>query len=181
MRKVIVFVNLTLDGHLSGPAGELDWMLSRPDQEMNLEFTDAMRARVDTIVSGRNMHGAFQANFAAQAADPASPPELVEFARWMLDTPTEVFSRNTGDIAEVLPALKARPGKDMVLFGGVETVQEVVRLGLADEYWIKLYPAALGAGRPMVTQGPLDLTLVESRTYDSGIVTLRYLAPAVAE
>ena len=63
----------------------------------------------------------------------------------------------------------------MVLFGGVEVVQEVVRLGLADEYWIKLYPTALGAGRPMVTGGPLDLTLVESRTYDSGIVTLRYL------
>ena len=43
MRNVICFVNLTLDGYLSGPNGELDWMLGRPDAAMNQAFTDAMR------------------------------------------------------------------------------------------------------------------------------------------
>jgi len=172
MRKVILFVNITLDGFLCGPDGELDWML--PDPEMNIEFTDAMRARVDTILSGRVAHEQLQANFRAQAADPASPPALVDFARWMIDTPSVVFSRSgAGDLVAEVEALKALPGKDMVLFGGAGTAQEFARQGLVDEYWLKVYPVALGAGRPLFTERT-SLTLKESKTWDSGIVTLRY-------
>ncbi len=69
------------------------------------------------------------------------------------------------------------PGKDMVLFGGNQTVQRFVQLGLVDEYWIKLYPVALGTGQPIYTNlaQPADLRLVDSKTWDSGIVTLRYI------
>jgi hypothetical protein len=85
MRKVILFVNVTIDGYLAGPGGELDWML--PDPEMNKTLTDELRAEVDTILAGRVVHQAFDANFRAEAADPASPPGLVDFANWMIDTP----------------------------------------------------------------------------------------------
>jgi hypothetical protein len=40
--------------------------------------------------------------------------------------------------------------------------------------WLKVYPVTLGAGRPMTTE-PTSLTLVESKAYESGILTLRYL------
>src|SRR5947209_1173632 len=182
MRKVIVFVNLTADGYLAGPNGELDWMLSRPDETMNPEFTDAMRERVDTILTGRNFYHGIEANFSAQAADPASPPGLVEFANWMLDTPKVVFSstlteaRNgvvATDVAKEIAELKSAPGKDMVLFGGVSTVQQFVEHNAVDEYWIKLYPVALGSGQRLFTTHA-DLTLIDSRTYESGIITLRY-------
>jgi dihydrofolate reductase len=65
----------------------------------------------------------------------------------------------------------------MVLFGGNQTVRRFVQLGLVDEYWIKLYPVALGAGQPLFSDlgGPAGLTLVETKTWDSGIVTLRYV------
>ena len=183
MRKVIVFVNLTLDGYLSGPNGELDWMLSRPDEQMNPEFTDAMRERVDTILTGRNFHHGIEQNFRAQAADPASPPELVEFAKWMIDTPRVVFSNTltdvasnvtvASDIAKEVAALKAAPGKDLVLFGGNSTTQQFVQHNVVDEYWIKIYPVTLGNGQPLFPT-PVDLTLIDSKTYDSGIITLRY-------
>jgi dihydrofolate reductase len=183
MRNVIVFVNLTLDGYLAGPNGELDWMLSRPDETLNQEFTDAMRERVDTILSGRNFHHGMEQNFRAQAADPASPPGLVEFANWIIDTPRVVFSHTLTEVAEnatvasdipkEIAALKAEPGKDMVLFGGVSTVQSFVHSGLIDEYWIKVYPVAIGTGQPLFPT-PVDLTLIDSKTYDSGIITSRY-------
>jgi dihydrofolate reductase len=183
MRNVIVFVNLTLDGYLAGPDGELDWMLSRPDEQLNPELTDAMRARVDTILSGRNFYHGMEENFRAQAADPASPPELVEFANWVIDTPKVVFSHTLSEVAEnarvatdipkEVAALKAEPGKDLVLFGGVRTVQQFARHNVVDEYWIKLYPVGLGKGQPLFTS-PVDLTLIDGRTYDSGIITLRY-------
>jgi len=187
MRKVICFVNLTLDGYLSGPNGELDWMLSRPDAELNQEFTDAMRERVDTILTGRNFHHGIDQSFSAQATDPNSPPALAEFATWMTETPRVVFSstltevrpgfRVATDIVDEIAYQKARPGKDMVIFGGNRTVQRFAQLELVDEYWIKLYPVALGTGQPLHTdlKEPADLRLAESRTYDSGIVTLRYV------
>jgi dihydrofolate reductase len=187
VRNVICFVNLTLDGYLSGPNGELDWMLGRPDTAMNQAFTDAMRDRVDTILTGRNFHHGIDANFTAQATDPASPPALAEFATWMIKTTRVVFSttlteiadgfRRATDIATEIAYQKNLPGKDMVLFGGNQTVQRFVQLGLVDEYWIKLYPVALGTGQPLYTDlaQPADLTLVDSKTWDSGIVTLRYI------
>jgi dihydrofolate reductase len=189
MRKVILFVNVTTDGYLAGPAGELDWML--PDPELNVEFTDAMRGQVDTILLGRNTYLAFEQIFRAQAADPASPAELVElvdFASWMIDTPKVVFSQSltavsegsrlaSGELPAEIAALKAEPGKDMVIFGGVNTVQQLVQRQLVDEYWIKLYPVALGAGQPLFTDlnQRANLKLARSKAYDSGIITLRYL------
>ncbi|MEV4142961.1 dihydrofolate reductase family protein [Amycolatopsis sp. NPDC049691] len=182
MRKVIAYVNLTLDGHLAGPAGELDWML--PDPELNIALSDELRGRVDTILTGRNFHHGIEQNFRAQAADPASPAELADFATWMISTPQVVFSRSltevaaphrlAGDLAGEVAKLKALPGKDMVLFGGVSIVRQFVREGLVDEYWIKLYPTAIGAGQPMFTERRRELRLVESKTWESGILTLRY-------
>lgn len=187
MRKVILFVNATIDGYLAGPDGELDWMLTRHDPVMNAEFTDAVRERVDTILTGRNAYQGFEENFRAQAADPASPPGLVEFSNWMINTPKVVFSRTlsavsessrlaTADIPAEVASLRRQPGKDMVLFGGSTTVQQFVQHGLVDEYWIKLYPVALGAGQPLFTDlsPSANLKLVYSKAYDSGILTLRY-------
>jgi dihydrofolate reductase len=186
MRKIILYVNLTFDGFLAGPQGELDWML--PDPGMNLELSEALRAQVDTMLLGRNAYLGFEQNFQAEATDPASPPELVDFARWMLDTPKMVLSRTLTEVSEVsrlatgtLPdevaALKSAPGKDIVVFGGVGIVQELVRLGLVDEYWIKLYPVAIGDGKPLFTDATsrANLTLTQSQAYESGILALRYV------
>jgi dihydrofolate reductase len=186
MRKVIVYINVTLDGFTAGPQGELDWML--PDPAMNQALSDELRDRVDTILTGRTFHEAIGPSFSAQATDPASPPALVDFANWMVNTPKVVFSRSLStvddntqlagaDIAAEIAALKDKPGKDMVLFGGSAIVQQFVQDGVVDEYWIKLYPVALGQGRPLFTgKGRrADLELVHSQSHDSGIVTLRYL------
>lgn len=181
MRKVIVYVNLTFDGFQCGPNGELDWM--DPNPEMNAEFADAMRARVDTMLVGGPTHEGFEAHFGASAADPASPAGLVDFAKWMLDTPKVVFSstlpsgpvaRVATDLAGEVAALKAAPGGDIVAFGGVTLVNSLVAERLVDEYWIKLCPTAIGAGRPLFpVRTPLKL--IDSKAWDSGTVTLRYV------
>jgi len=132
MRTVILVVNTTPDGYMAGPGGELDWMVVDPlvHQEVWVE----LRGAVDTILTGRTTYQGFEATFREQAANPDSPAGLVEFATWMLDT-----------------ALKQQPGQDLVLFGGARTVQAFVQQGLIDEYWLKLHPVALGAGRPVFT------------------------------
>jgi dihydrofolate reductase len=181
MRKVIVYVNLTLDGHLCDPDGGMDWM--DLDPTMNSEFADAMRARVDTMLIGRDTYLGFEQHFSASAADPASPAGLAEFSRWMVDTPKVVFSRTLTSVSPVsrlatdvpaeVAALKASDGRDIVAFGGVGLVNSLVEHGLVDEYWIKLAPTAIGAGRPLF-RNRTPLRLLDSKAWPSGTLTLRY-------
>jgi dihydrofolate reductase len=187
MRAVILSVNITLDGFLAGHAGELDWML--PDPAMNQAVTDSLRERVDTILVGRNAYLGFERNFRAQAVDPASPPELVDFAEWMIRTPKVVFSNTlhrvsevsrlaTANIPDTVAALKAQPGADVVVFGGVDTARQFVEHRVVDEYWLKVYPVALGRGQPLFPDdiGRTHLALIDSQPWESGIITARYRA-----
>jgi dihydrofolate reductase len=187
MRKVILVSNVTLDGAIAGPAGELDWMLM--DHQLNVEFTERLRAEVDTMIAGRRAYHHLNEAFSAQATHPDSPPELVDFATWMVETPKLVFSRTlttllspkdrlaTEDIPAEIKAVKETEGKGLVLFGGVQTAQQFVRHNVVDEYWLKVYPVALGNGQPLFTDLPhrAGLKLTESKAYDSGILTLRYV------
>jgi dihydrofolate reductase len=82
------------------------------------------------------------------------------------------------DIPDEVASLKQQPGKDLVLFGGSSTVQQFVQHRVVDEYRLKVYPVAIGAGQPLFTdlKDRASLTLTHSKVYDSGIVTLRYQA-----
>ena len=185
MRKVIAYVNATIDGAMAGPNGELDWM--RPDPELNMTLSGELRERVDTMLIGRGLYHGFGQNFRREATDPASPAELVNFAIWMLETPKVVFSRSetsiagsdvqqvSADIPGTVAALKQGSGKDMVVFGGVAPVQALVRAGLVDEFWLKVYPTALGTGQPIFGERT-SLELIDSRTGASGTLALRYRA-----
>jgi dihydrofolate reductase len=188
MRALILAVNVSLDGYLEGPGGAIDWWT--PDPQLNIEFTDGLRADVDTMLFGRKAYHALNAAFSQQATHPDSPPELVDFATWMLDTPKVVFSRTqsdllspndrlaTADIPDEIAALKQQPGQDLVLFGGSSTVQQFVQHRVVDEYRLKVYPVALGAGQPLFTdlKDRAGLTLTHTKAYDSGVLTLRYQA-----
>ena len=186
MRKLILVVHTTLDGHMAGPRGELDWMVHDP--QMNYETWLDMRDTVDTMLAGRIAYEGFEAHFRQQATNPESPPDLVPFANWIIDTPKVVFSRTltslpsttsrlaAADIPDEVASLKRQPGKDLVLFGGVTAVQACVRHRLVDEYWIKLHPVAIGPGQPVFADvgDRSAMSLTDSKTYDSGIVVLRY-------
>ena len=187
MRKVILVVNTTLDGYMAGLNGELDWMVYDP--RVHAEAWIELRDRIDTMLVGRKAHQGFESHFREQATAPDSPPDLVEFAHWILDTPKVVFSRTlsaadlsrsarlaASDIPDEVAALQRQPGKDMLIFGGVSMVQAFIRHGLIDEYWFKVHPVALGAGLPIFTdlKDRVSLALTHTTAYDSGLVTLRY-------
>jgi dihydrofolate reductase len=158
------------------------------DEEMDHEFTTDIRLRADTILTGRATYQSFEGAWPAMAADPTLTPQIAKFARWMVETPIVVFSNTepklgmenarlaTLSIADEVAKLRAEPGGDMAIFGGAGTVAEFVRLGLVDEYWLKVQPVAIGQGLPVFGRldSQVDLTLVWSKIYTSGVVGLRY-------
>lgn len=186
MRKVILFANTSLDGFMGGRGGDMTWMVD--DEEMDHDFTTDIRHRADTILTGRATYQSFEGAWPAMAEDPSLTPEIAKFARWMVEAPMVVFSNTrpklgmanarlaTLGIAEEVAKLRAEPGGDMALFGGASTVAAFVRLGLVDEYWLKVQPVAIGEGLPVFDrlESPVDLKLVWSKIYTSGVVGVRY-------
>ncbi|PTR00027.1 dihydrofolate reductase [Mucilaginibacter yixingensis] len=188
MRKVILFIHLSFDGCVAGAENEQDWM-TRTDDEMGAFMADGMVENVDTILTGRKLYEGFAQFWPGVPAMPNIPPELVAFAHWMNDTRKVVFSKTldkaewtnsviaSGDVADEITKLKAQPGKDMVIFGGAEMVQELTKRGLVDEYHIKLEPVILGNGKPLFKEvtDRVQLKLIKSKAFEkSGVVGLFY-------
>ncbi|NUS72985.1 MAG: deaminase [Corynebacteriales bacterium] len=189
MRKVIVFTHTTIDGFMGRPEDKFDWVTW--DTEADEDYTTELMARADTILSGRATYQAFESSWPQRAADPKfGPPAMAEFAQWMVKTPIVVFThtltsfemanarRAERDLVSEVHALKAEPGKDIVVFGGASIVQALVAAGLVDEYWFKVNPIVLGSGLPIFSRvdEKVGLTLEWSKVYDSGVVGLKYAA-----
>src|SRR5690606_20566924 len=76
-------------------------------------------------------------------------------------------------VAKRIGDLKKQAGKDIVVWGSLELSYELLRNGLIDEIQLRVCPAAIGSGLPALA-GQLDLKLLEAKTYDEGMVLLRY-------
>ena len=190
MRKVILFMVLSIDGYVCGPNGELDW--ESQDDAVSEEMVPEFRSTSDTMLIGRNLFEGFEQYWPMAAKDPKTPSALADFAHWVEDTPKIVFSskldkvgwknaelakvNNDDDVIAKINELKQQPGGDMVTFGGAQFAQTLVRLDLVDDYRFKLQAIALGKGRALFQDLPdrRPLKLNKAKSFDSGVVALYY-------
>ena len=185
MRKVILSIQVTLDGFIEGPNGELDWMTM--DEEVWQEVKGLMGA-VDTTLFGRVAYQGFANYWPAAATNPSSPKNEIDFAHWIEKTPKVVFSKTLDqvdwnnsrlvkeNIAEEIARLKRQAGKDILMFGGAGIASTFMKLGLIDDYRINVYPIVLGGGIPLFkdVKDGMNLKLVKSKSFTSGVVGLHY-------
>jgi dihydrofolate reductase len=181
MRKIIVFENVTIDGFMAGPNGELDWAIH--DDEVTQSSKEG-RESTDMFLFGRvtyDMMASFWPTPAGKSANPV-------FAEVLNNTPKIVFSttlkkadwQNAEVFKELnkdeLLKLKQRPGKNMMIFGSGTIVNQLTNLGLIDEYQLMVNPIVLGKGKPLFkdTTDKVNLKLVKAKTFNSGIVLLQY-------
>jgi dihydrofolate reductase len=89
------------------------------------------------------------------------------------DWDAQVIGKN---LAEEVAELKRRPGKDILLTGGAEVAASLTELGLIDDYRIVVHPTVLGGGPKLFLEPKdrVDMKLIDSRTFDSQTVLLRY-------
>jgi dihydrofolate reductase len=82
----------------------------------------------------------------------------------------------TGGLAEEIERLRAGPGEGEIAIGGATLAAEAAALGLIDEYRAMVYPVLVGGGIPYFPQRErrVDLELLETRTFNSSVVYLRY-------
>ena len=180
MRKLKLQMQTTVDGHVAGPTGQLDWMTWNMDEQL-IGFISQLTDSCDTILMGRKMTPGFVSYW--ESVKPDSPEYA--FAEKMIGYPKIVFSKTVqkmdgknvrvenGDVVEVVNGLKRQSGKDIVVYGGANFVSSLIQHGLIDELNLFVNPVAIGEGlRVFSSRKPL--TLSASKAYPCGIVVNTY-------
>jgi len=182
MRKLIYSMTVSLDGFIADPNGEIDW--SVPDEELHRFHNQRVR-EIGAHLLGRRLYEVMLYWETAEENPAASDYEL-EFARIWKAIPRIVFSKTLekvegnarlvrDDVAGEVARLKQEPGKDLAV-GGAGLASTLIDLGLVDEYQLFVSPVVLGGGTPFFPplEKAINLELVETRTFDSPAVYLRY-------
>jgi dihydrofolate reductase len=157
MRKLILQVQMTLDGFVARPSGELDWMWIGKQDEAILQEVIKLADTCDTILLGRKMTREFidhwESVLDTQPASVEHPlaQRMVSMRKIVFShTQISVLGRNleveNGDMAAAVGALKERAGKDIMVYGGATFVSSLITQNLIDEYYIFRKPVAIGKG-----------------------------------
>src|SRR6476660_6154194 len=142
MRKLRLQMQITADGFVAGPAGQLDWMTWNMDEKL-LSFINHLTDTSGAILLGRKMTDGFIKYWEGITTKPENPEYA--FARKMVDIPKVVFSKTlahvdgqnvrveNGDASEAVDQLKQTAGKDLIVYGGATFVSSLLGLKLIDE------------------------------------------------
>jgi dihydrofolate reductase len=176
MRKLVLMMGISLDGLVARPGkyGAGGWGVPPEDPALTARKLDWLRD-ADLHLMGRNTYQEMAGFWPTSEDDYAKPmnehPKVV-FSRTLTtaDWPESTIAR--GALAEEIHALKRKPGKDMIAWGGAAFAQSLGSLDLIDEYRLVHQPVALGDGKPLFAKrtAPLVLDLVEAKSYADGAV-----------
>lgn len=170
MRKIILGVAVSLDGFIEGPNGEYDWCFTDQDYGMS----DFMK-RIDAIFFGRKSYEMMMKVSVPDGGNPWGGIKSYVFSStWKKSTGD--FELVTGDVESKVKELKSLPGKDIWLFGGAVLTSSLLNAGLVDELGMAVHPILLGKGKPLFSglKHRIGTKLVESKTYDTGLVYQTY-------
>ena len=187
MSKVVVFMNLTLDGVMQAPG--------RPDEDRRggfehggwampyatMEAAEESMAYTGALLLGRRTYEDFYAVWPNRTDNPFTAV-LNNTQKYVASTTLEEplpWSNSTllkGDAAEAVARLKEELGKDLVILGSGELVQSLMRRNLVDEYVLLIHPLVLGSGRRLFADGGAfaALRLVGTKTTTTGVVIATY-------
>ena len=183
MRSVTYSMGVSLDGYIVGPDGSFDW--TTPDAEVLRFWIDEIR-EVGVHLLGRRLYETMLYWETADQDPSLDDSELEWVAIWkplqkvVFSSTLSTVQGNTrlasGGLAEEVKRLRAEPEAGDIAIGGATLAAEAAALDLIDEYRAMVYPVLVGGGTPFFPQGErrVDLELVETRTFRSRVVYLRY-------
>lgn len=190
MRILKLQVQMTVDGFVAGPNGELDWMQWNWDDELK-KYVNDLTDSVDTILMGRKMTDGFISYWSTVKPESEEYP----FAKKMIEKPKVVFTKtlkksnweNTslaiGDIKKEVDQLKKQKGKDLpageagiIVYGGAGFVSSLIQNNLIDEFNLFVNPSVIGKGMTIfgLIGNKADMHLLKSKSFNCGIVLNQY-------
>ncbi|WP_417356967.1 dihydrofolate reductase family protein [Flavobacterium sp.] len=185
-RKLILSMNVTQDGYLSGPNCELDWHFNAWTTQMAECLADELN-KADTILFGRITFNAMSAYWSNKGVDLSSPIEDRAFAKMINSYTKVVFSKTlthstwnnsimiNDDPAVYIRKLKEQKGSAIMIYGSAQLVWYLIDNKLIDEFQLWVHPVKLGRGKLLFKSvSPHFLELVNTKEFRNGVVLFYY-------
>jgi dihydrofolate reductase len=183
MRNVTYSMGVSLDGYVVGPDGTFDW--TAPDEELFSFVTEEIRG-VGVHLLGRRLYETML-YWETADQDPSLDDARLEWAALWKAIPKVVFSTTlsavqgnarlaSGSLAEEIRRLREEPAEGDIAIGGATLAAEASASDLIDEFRARVYPVLVGGGLPYFPRRErrVDLELLETRTFNSGVVYLHH-------
>lgn len=186
MRKMFLFMMVTLDGYMEGTEHDISW--HNVDSEFG-EFAIEQLQEVDTLLMGRKTYQLMEEYWPSESGIKDDP----ETAKLMNFTSKIVVSRTLTDVKETenwkhvrlvrnnikeeVEKLKNQEGKDIAVLGSNNLCVTLLEMGLIDELRIMINPVAIGKGTPLFQglKNKEEFQLSKTRTFQNGNVLLYYM------
>lgn len=185
MRKLKVFMHVSLDGFVAGMQGEMDWI--RVDAEI-FDFTGSLTDAADAALYGRVTFQMMDAYWPNAGQKPNASKHDLEHSAWYNRVDKYVLSKSlqgqdrqqitilSEGIAAQVAELKQQAGKDILIFGSPGAVHTLMQHDLIDEFGLYVNPVLLGRGIRLFEEMETryQLRLIASKTFASGVICLHY-------
>jgi dihydrofolate reductase len=187
MRKIVLTEWISLDGYTSGPNDDMSFVGESFDEEMG-KYEDDILNTGDTLLLGRVTYDSFAGSWPYVPDKPDASEGEKSYARKLNAMRKIVFSRTLASVdwhnsvlrREIDPdeirRWKQEDGKDMLIYGSANVVQQLTQLGLIDEFQVLVHPVVIGGGKQLFKgiSEKQRLKLASARPFNSGVVLLTY-------
>ena len=177
MRKVIASEFVSLDGVMEDPSWTFQFS---SDEQQKFKFDELFAS--DALLMGRVTYEGFAAAWPGRTDEAGFAERMNGLPKYVvsrtLEEPLE-WDNSTlieGDVAEAVAGLKQQPGQDVLIYGSGELVSTLMQHDLIDEYRLMVFRVVVGGGKRLFEDAAETtvLKLVDTKTFDSGVVVLTY-------
>ena len=173
MRKVVLFIAMSLDGFIADAYGHVDWLSGQRPNEDDMRTYKEFIKGVDSVVMGWKTYHQIVTEL---SVEDWFYKDLNSFVITHHDiVSNEKITAVHGDICAFIETLKKEEGKNIWICGGADVVRQLMKQQMIDRYHISIIPIILGDGVRLFSkvQGERKLKLVKTESYN-GIVDVVY-------
>ena len=131
MRKVILFIAMSLDGYIADQYGKVDWLAGQDRQKDTIDTFEEFVKNIDTVIMGWKTYHQILKSYVVTHQQVTSTHNII----FTSEKPQDIVSK-----------LKQKQGKDIWICGGSQMIQPLLKSQLIDEYYITVIPILLGSG-----------------------------------
>lgn len=188
----------SIDGYVADEQGNFDWAV--PDAQVHA-FVNELERGVGTYLLGRRMYETMipwetmaseDLERSSVAGGPSAPGEFAgieaataEFAQIWRGIDKIVYSTTLNEVSTARTRIVPSFDEDFIRLLESEAVQDIsiggptvavsaFAAGMVDEVRLFLCPVNIGGGLRALPESRLDLQLLEEKTFDGGVIYLRY-------
>ena len=173
MRKIALFIAMSLDGYIAKPNDDLSFLKIVEKEGEDYSYAEFMD-KIDTIIIGRKTYDYVLKEIGSSHYDNGQRDVYV-----MTRTERPKVGRTTfytGNLTDLVKRLKAEEGKNIYCDGGAEVINELLKHDLIDKFIIAVIPILLGNGTRLFKDGRPEQTLefMTAKTFVTGLTQLHY-------